>query len=59
MVRRPGDGVVALALRCGLVRGATAHVFAGAGIVGDSDPDAEVAETRLKLRPLLELLAAT
>lgn len=54
-----GDGVVTLALRCGLVRGATAHIYAGAGIVGDSDPDAEVAETRLKLRPLLELLAAT
>ena len=54
-----GAGVVALALRCGLVRGATAHVYAGAGIVGDSDPDAELAETRLKLRPMLELLTAT
>lgn len=54
-----GDGAVALALRCGLVRGATAYVYAGAGIVGDSDPDAELAETRLKLRPMLELLTAT
>jgi isochorismate synthase EntC len=33
-------------------------VFAGNGIVADSDPTAELAETRLKLRPLLELLTA-
>lgn len=54
-----GDGEFAIALRCGLVEGTEAHIFAGAGIVGDSDPDAELLETRLKLRPLLELLAAT
>jgi salicylate biosynthesis isochorismate synthase len=54
-----GDGEFAIALRCGLVEGTEAHVFAGAGIVADSDPDAELVETRLKLRPLLELLAAT
>jgi len=54
-----GDGEVAIALRCGLIEGTEAHVFAGAGIVADSVPDAEVLETRLKLRPLLELLAAT
>lgn len=54
-----GDGEFAIALRCGLIEGADAHIFAGAGIVADSDPDAELLETRLKLRPLLELLAAT
>jgi isochorismate synthase EntC len=54
-----GDGEYAIALRCGLIEGADAHIFAGAGIVADSDPDAELLETRLKLRPLLELLAAT
>ena len=54
-----GDGEFAIALRCGLIEGAEAHLFAGAGIVADSDPDAELLETRLKLRPLLELLAAT
>ena len=57
-VRPGGDGLVALALRCGLLRGSTAHIYAGAGIVADSDPDAELVETRLKLRPLLELLAS-
>ena len=54
-----GDGEFAIALRCGLIEGAEAHIFAGAGIVAESDPDAELLETRLKLRPLLELLAAT
>jgi isochorismate synthase len=54
-----GAGEFAIGLRCGLLEGTRAHVFAGAGIVADSDPEAELVETRLKLRPLLELLAAT
>ncbi len=54
-----GDGEFAIALRCGLIRGAEAGVYAGAGIVAGSVPDAELAETRLKLRPLLDLLAAS
>ncbi len=54
-----GDGEFAIGLRCGLLEGTNAHVFAGAGIVADSDPDAELLETRLKFRPMLELLAAT
>jgi isochorismate synthase len=54
-----GDGEFAVALRSGLVDGATAHLFAGCGIMGDSDPAAEVAESRLKLRPMLSALAAS
>jgi len=54
-----GAGEVAIALRCGLVGAGEAVVFAGAGIVAGSNPDEELAETRLKLRPLLGLLAAT
>ncbi|MEN8113900.1 MAG: isochorismate synthase [Actinomycetota bacterium] len=54
-----GAGEFAIGLRCGLLEGTRAHVFAGAGIVADSHPEAELVETRLKLRPLLELLAAT
>jgi isochorismate synthase len=54
-----GDGEVAIALRCALLEGRNAHVFAGAGIVADSQSDLELLETRLKLRPMLELLAAT
>ncbi|MDX1691260.1 MAG: isochorismate synthase [Acidimicrobiia bacterium] len=52
-----GDGELALALRCALVRNGEAVLYAGNGIVADSDPQREVEETRLKLRPMLELLA--
>ncbi len=51
-----GDGEVAVALRCGVLRAGAAHLYAGAGIVAGSDPEAELAETRLKLRPLADLL---
>ncbi len=54
-----GDGEFAIALRCGLLEGTSAHIFAGAGIVADSHADLELLETRLKFRPMLELLAAT
>lgn len=54
-----GDGEFAIGLRCGLLEGTRAHLFAGAGIVEDSVPELELIETRLKLRPMLELLAAT
>lgn len=51
-----GDGELDVALRCALVRGRRAVLFAGAGIVAGSDPDAELDETRLKLQPLLAAL---
>ena len=51
-----GDGEVSVALRCALTRGDEAVLFAGNGIVAGSDPVAEVEETRLKFRPLLDLL---
>ena len=51
-----GDGQIAVALRCALIRGDTAHLFAGAGIVAASNPERELEETRLKFRPLLNLL---
>lgn len=54
-----GDGEIAIGLRCGLVNDTTTTLFAGAGIVAESDPASEVVETRLKLRPLLELVAST
>jgi isochorismate synthase len=55
-VKPGGDGEMAVALRCALVRGDHAIVYAGNGIVDGSDPDRELAETRLKLRPMLDLL---
>ena len=51
------DGEFCVALRSALLRDRTAHLFAGAGIVADSDPAAELAETELKLEALLPLLA--
>lgn len=56
LVEPGGDGEIALGLRCALVRADTAVTFAGCGIVADSNPAAELEETRLKLRPVLEAL---
>ena len=52
-----GDGELCVALRCALLRGEVAHCYAGVGVVRDSDPAAELAETELKLQALLPLLA--
>jgi salicylate biosynthesis isochorismate synthase len=52
-----GDGEFCVALRCALLRGTLATCFAGAGVVRDSDPAAELAETEVKLQALLPLLA--
>lgn len=51
-----GDGEFAIALRCGFTSGTRLRLFAGAGIMPDSDPDAELAETEAKMRPLLDAL---
>ena len=51
-----GDGEFAIALRCAQLSGQTARLWAGAGIVGDSDPDAEVAETAAKFDAVLSAL---
>ena len=52
-----GDGEFCVALRCALLRGPTAHLYSGSGIVRDSDPAAELAETEVKLQALLPVLA--
>jgi menaquinone-specific isochorismate synthase len=48
-----GDGEWAVAVRSAEVRGNTARLFAGVGVVSDSDPASELAETQLKLQALL------
>lgn len=53
-----GDGELAVAIRCGLLLGDRAHLYAGCGILPESDPEAELAETRLKLQVLLGALQA-
>ena len=51
-----GEGALAVALRGALLCGNEATVFAGAGVVAGSEPEAELAETRLKMRTLLDAL---
>jgi isochorismate synthase len=51
------DGEFCVALRSALLRDRFAHLYAGAGIVGASEPAAELAETEVKLDALLPLLA--
>ncbi len=51
-----GNGSFAVALRSAVSRGRTATLFAGVGIVADSDPDREWDEVQLKYRPILDEL---
>jgi isochorismate synthase EntC len=51
-----GDGELAVALRCVRIEGTAVDVYAGAGIVAGSDPDAEFDETVLKMRSTLASL---
>ena len=50
-----GDGEWAIALRCAQVSPAgDVTAYAGCGVVLDSDPERELAETRMKFRPIVE-----
>ena len=51
-----GDGELAVLIRCVLLKGYDAELYAGAGITADSDPDLEYTETELKLGAMLEAL---
>lgn len=53
-----GDGKWALSLRSAEVDAEGGiRAFAGAGILGESDPDTELAETKLKFRPIVDAFA--
>lgn len=51
-----GNGAFAVGIRSVQLDGATARLFAGVGVVADSDPRAELAETRAKAQTLLTAL---
>jgi len=51
-----GDGEAAVVLRCAEIEAREARLWAGAGIMVESDPDAEWAETELKLTTFLDIL---
>jgi salicylate biosynthesis isochorismate synthase/menaquinone-specific isochorismate synthase len=50
------DGEFCVALRCALLRDDVAHLYAGEGIVEDSDPAQELEANEAKLQALLPLL---
>lgn len=52
------DGEFCVALRSALITGTVARCYAGVGVVRESDPAAELAETEVKLQALLPVLAA-
>ncbi|GAB3663508.1 isochorismate synthase [Halopiger thermotolerans] len=51
-----GDGEFAVGLRSGIATDEAVTLFAGSGIVADSDPDEEWEEVQLKFRPILDEL---
>ena len=53
-----GNGTFAVGLRSAVATQRRATLFAGVGIVDDSDPDAEWDEVELKFRPILDELEA-
>jgi menaquinone-specific isochorismate synthase len=53
-----GDGEWGIALRSAEIAGNTVRLFAGCGIVADSDPEAELAESQAKLVPVRDSLTA-
>jgi menaquinone-specific isochorismate synthase len=58
-VNAAGDGQFVVALRSALLVDRLAHVFAGAGIVAESDAELEFEETELKLKAMLHALGAS
>lgn len=51
-----GDGEFIVAIRSALIQGKEASLFAGCGIVEDSDVESEYVETSIKFRPMLSAL---
>lgn len=51
-----GDGELGIALRCAQLDGPVARLFAGCGIVADSDPDTEVREAAAKMLAVRDAL---
>lgn len=51
-----GDGEFAVAIRSALLQKDQAYLYAGGGIVADSEPQSEYEETLVKFRPMLRAL---
>jgi menaquinone-specific isochorismate synthase len=51
-----GNGTWAVGIRCAEIDERQAHLFAGGGIVADSDPPTELAETQAKFQAMLSAI---
>ncbi|MDZ5472628.1 isochorismate synthase [Bacillus sp. 31A1R] len=51
-----GNGEFIVAIRSGLIQGREASLFAGCGVVADSNAESEYQETNIKFRPMLSAL---
>ncbi|MEH7343417.1 isochorismate synthase [Bacillus sp. JJ1532] len=51
-----GNGEFAVSIRSGLIQKDEASIFAGCGVVKDSNPESEYIETKIKFRPMLRAL---
>ncbi len=58
-VNGSGEGAFAVGIRSGYLSNNKARIYAGAGIVSDSQFDAELDETTIKFAALLQALSAT
>jgi menaquinone-specific isochorismate synthase len=54
-----GDGRLAVAIRSGIFRGRVGRLYAGAGLLAESNPRKEWEETALKFHPMLEALISS
>ena len=57
-IRPNGDFDLALTIRTFALAGGRLHLWAGGGVVWDSDPEEEIEESWVKARPLLAAVAA-
>jgi isochorismate synthase len=53
---KSGDGDWVVTIRCAELSESQIEAFSGAGIIGESNPDSELAETYAKLRTMLAAL---
>jgi menaquinone-specific isochorismate synthase len=57
-VNSNGEGIFAVGIRSGYLNGDSARIYAGAGIVADSDIASELGETEIKFKALLKALGS-
>ncbi|RLQ98300.1 isochorismate synthase [Falsibacillus albus] len=53
------NGEFAVAIRSGLIKQDEAVLYAGCGVVADSDPQSEYIETKIKFRPMYRAIGGT